>query len=71
MCHTLFTVFVLHICVYIIYLCNVYSRKLNYQISVVDIIDRPGLAGTYFKLDGVGPVDNRPSPNKLDPFVKK
>ena len=27
--------------------------------------------GLYRKLDGVGPVDNRPSPNKIRHFVKK
>ena len=26
---------------------------------------------SVWKLDGVGPVDNRPSTDKLDPFVKK
>ena len=35
---------------------------------------RPGglkIFSWYMKLDGVGPVDNRPSTDKLHPFVKK
>ena len=34
-------------------------------------VQSPHDFGMYLKLDGVGPVDNRPSPNKLHPFVKK
>ena len=35
------------------------------------IFNIPGLAGAVLKLDGVGPVNNRPSPDKLHHFVKK
>ena len=38
---------------------------------IIAIINIPDVAGAVLKLDGVGPVDNRPSTGKLHHFLKK
>ena len=40
------------------------------NLEIIQMVQYNGLA-FYQKLDGVGPVDNRPSPDKLHHFVKK
>ena len=35
------------------------------------IFNRTGVGGAVLQLDGVGPIENRPSTNKLHHFVQK
>ena len=54
---------------------SLFTRKLFFItviFSVVSFVYNLSLAEfTYTKLAGVGPVDNRPSTDKLHQFVKK
>ena len=43
------------------------KKKIGEQIKKKCLV----IGWTQLKLDGVGPVDNRPSTNKLHHFVKK
>ena len=51
--------------------CNSIFNKTNPAYGRDLISPRLQIVATIIKLDWVGPVDNRPSPDKLNHFVKK
>ena len=64
----LFFIFILN-AINSIYITNLFSVKFKQKL--IDTHNRLTLFGTIIKLDGSGPVDNRPSTNQLLHFVQQ
>ena len=53
---------------------KIWRKRMNqlFNVCVTEVfVEQLGYTGSINKLDGVGPVDNRPSTDKLHHFVCK
>ena len=53
------------------YLSNTKRKRYSEKLTHWGLLKECRRKGSFSKLDGVGPVDNRPSSNELNQFVKK